>query len=91
MQVIVTGSAPISAEVLESCRVVFGCHIIEAYGQTESTALATSTWPGESEGAHCGGPAVCSLLKLEDVPDLNYFAVSSLTFEKDTLWIKKIR
>lgn len=72
---IVTGSAPISPEVLESCRIIFGCHIIEAYGQTESTALATCTWPGESYGGHCGGPSACALLKLEDVPDLNYYSV----------------
>jgi len=74
VKLILTGSAPISAEVLESCRVTLGAHIVEGYGQTESTAMATITWPGEAIGGHCGGPAVCSLLKLEDVPDLNYYA-----------------
>ena len=82
-----------SIQVLESCRVALGAHIVEGYGQTESTgyspltlttlhhlffgvsAMATITWPGEAVGGHCGGPAVCSLLKLEDVPDLNYYAV----------------
>uniref|UniRef100_A0A915CUT6 long-chain-fatty-acid--CoA ligase n=1 Tax=Ditylenchus dipsaci TaxID=166011 RepID=A0A915CUT6_9BILA len=66
VNLIITGSAQ-STHVLESCRVSFGAHVIEGYGQTESTALATSTWPGEHIGGHCGGPAVCSLIKLVDV------------------------
>lgn len=70
-----TGSAPISTECLEACRVAFGCHILEGYGQTECTAMATTTWPGDATGGHCGGPAVCTNIKLEDVPELNYFAV----------------
>lgn len=76
VRLIVTGSAPVAAEVLEDLRIVFGCHIIEGYGQTECTAMATSTWPaqGEIRGGHCGGPAACTLLKLADVPELNYFA-----------------
>ncbi|KAF7637196.1 AMP-binding domain-containing protein [Meloidogyne graminicola] len=73
VRLIVTGSAPISAEVLEELRIVFGCHIIEGYGQTECTAMATSTWPGDTIGGQCGGPSTCSLIKLEDAPDLNYF------------------
>ncbi|CAD5221891.1 unnamed protein product [Bursaphelenchus xylophilus] len=70
----VTGSAPISEECLEACRAAFGCHILEGYGQTECTAMATMTWPGEIVGGHCGGPAICSNIKLEDVAELNYFA-----------------
>ena len=75
---LITGSAPISTHVLELCRVTLGAHVIEGYGQTECTAMATVTWPGDYEGGHCGGPAVCTLLKLEDVPEMNYFAVSEI-------------
>ncbi|WKX99249.1 hypothetical protein Q1695_014269 [Nippostrongylus brasiliensis] len=69
-----TGSAPISAEVLETCRVALGVTIVEAYGQTECTALATMTWPGDWTGGHCGGVAPCCNIKLADVPELNYFS-----------------
>lgn len=48
---------------------------MEGYGQTETTALATATWLGDNVAGHTGGPGVCSLLKLEDVPDMGYFAV----------------
>ncbi|VDO72573.1 unnamed protein product [Haemonchus placei] len=69
-----TGSAPISAEVLETCRIAMGVTIIEGYGQTECTAMATMTWPGDWTGGHCGGVAPCCNIKLIDVPDLNYYA-----------------
>ncbi|TMS34949.1 hypothetical protein L596_002442 [Steinernema carpocapsae] len=68
------GSAPISAEVLETCRVALGATILEGYGQTECTAVATMTWPSEFTAGHCGPPAPCTTIKLGDVPELNYFA-----------------
>ncbi|GMR43896.1 hypothetical protein PMAYCL1PPCAC_14091, partial [Pristionchus mayeri] len=74
VKLMATGSAPISDKVLETCRIAFGATIIEAYGQTECTALAVNTWPGDAEGGHCGGPAPCAMIKLADVPELNYFA-----------------
>ncbi|CAB3401784.1 unnamed protein product [Caenorhabditis bovis] len=70
----VTGSAPISSTVLETCRVALGAVIAEGYGQTECTALGTFTWLPDPSGGHCGAPAPCTLLKLGDVPDLNYYA-----------------
>ncbi|KAK5980894.1 Long chain fatty acyl CoA synthetase [Trichostrongylus colubriformis] len=69
-----TGSAPISAEVLETCRIAMGATIVEGYGQTECTAMATMTWPGDWTGGHCGGVAPCCNIKLLDVPELNYYA-----------------
>lgn len=77
IQLVVTGSAPISGEVLDASRVAFGAHVLEGYGQTECTAMATVTWPFETQSGHCGGPSTCTKIKLEDVPELNYFSVSS--------------
>lgn len=74
VKLMVTGSAPISATVLETCRVATGAVIAEGYGQTECTAIATFTWLSDPTGGHCGAPAPCTLLKLGDVPDLNYYA-----------------
>jgi long-chain acyl-CoA synthetase len=74
VRLMITGSAPISAEVLEICRIALGAIICEGYGQTENTAMATLTWPGDPDGGHCGGPAVCATIKLGDVPELEYYA-----------------
>ncbi|PIC40552.1 hypothetical protein B9Z55_011853 [Caenorhabditis nigoni] len=74
VDLMVTGSAPISSTVLETCRVTLGATIVEGYGQTECTALATFTWMGDPSTGHCGASAPCALVKLGDVPDLNYYA-----------------
>ncbi|VDN59562.1 unnamed protein product [Dracunculus medinensis] len=74
VQLVGVGSAPISVKVLEACRVVFGFILVEAYGQTECGGIATTTWPDEKNGGHCGSPFGCTLLKLADVPELDYYA-----------------
>ena len=76
VRLMITRSAAISAEVLELCKIALGCVICEGYGQTEATAMATLTWPGDPNGGHCGGPAVCATIKLGDVPELEYYAVN---------------
>ncbi|KAG0355353.1 hypothetical protein BGZ54_001184, partial [Gamsiella multidivaricata] len=74
VRLILTASAPISAEILGFTRVAFCCEVVEAYGQTEGTGAATNTLIGETEAGHVGPPQVCCEIKLEDVPELNYFA-----------------
>lgn len=41
---------------------------------TETVAGGTSSWPGDTEGGHVGGVLPSVHVKLEDVPELNYFA-----------------
>lgn len=45
------------------------------WGQTECSALSNITLPGEFIGGHVGGPSVSAVIKLADVPEMNYFAV----------------
>uniref|UniRef100_A0AC35TZJ8 Long-chain-fatty-acid--CoA ligase n=1 Tax=Rhabditophanes sp. KR3021 TaxID=114890 RepID=A0AC35TZJ8_9BILA len=70
----ITGSAPISAEVLEMCRVALGAIILEGYGQTECNAMSTLSMVGDYVGGHVGAPVPCNVIKLVDVPELNYYA-----------------
>ncbi|KAF9149382.1 hypothetical protein BG015_008823 [Linnemannia schmuckeri] len=71
---ILTGSAPVAAEVLSFIRVAFIVDVLEAYGQTENSASATSTQREELEAGHVGPPSPNSEIKLVDVPELNYFS-----------------
>ena len=50
--------------------------MFEGYGQTECTAGATLTLPGDFGPGHVGPPLSCNIVKLEDVPDMNYFAAN---------------
>lgn len=36
--------------------------------------LVTSSWPNDTKSVHGGAPAGCTLLKLIDVPELNYYS-----------------
>ncbi|KAH0623748.1 hypothetical protein JD844_006845 [Phrynosoma platyrhinos] len=74
VRIVVTGAAPISPSVLTFLRAAFGCQIFEAYGQTECTAGCTFSLPGDWRTGHVGPPLACNIIKLEDVPDMNYFA-----------------
>jgi len=70
----VTGSAPISEEVLSFLRVAFSCPVIEGYGQTESSAAISTTQVGDCSTGHVGVPLACNELKLVDVKDMDYTA-----------------
>jgi long-chain acyl-CoA synthetase len=69
---LITGSAPISKEVLNFLKIAFCCPINEGYGQTESAAPATITWSNDPESGHIGGPFPTCDFKLFDIPDMNY-------------------
>ncbi|KAG8431072.1 hypothetical protein GDO86_019463 [Hymenochirus boettgeri] len=73
VRVMVTAAAPISEDILFFLRAALGCQIFEAYGQTECAAGCTFTTPGDWKAGHVGAPLPCNLVKLVDVPDMNYF------------------
>ena len=71
---IATGSAPISDEVMIFSKAVFGCPIPEGYGQTEATCSITFSHPFDPDMGHVGAPISSYMVKLVDVPEMNYFA-----------------
>jgi long-chain acyl-CoA synthetase len=68
----ITGSAPISKDVLNFLKVAFCCPIAEGYGQTESAAPATLTWSSDPLCGHVGAPYPTCELKLVDILDMKY-------------------
>ncbi|KAJ2988439.1 Long-chain-fatty-acid--CoA ligase 6, partial [Globomyces sp. JEL0801] len=71
---ILSAGAPIDTEVMNFFRVVLGASMIESYGQTETTGIATLVWPTDFDGGHVGSPALGVEMKLVSVPDMEYFA-----------------
>jgi long-chain acyl-CoA synthetase len=71
---IITGSAPMSPEILQFLRVVSGCHVLEGYGATETGGACGVQIPGESTVGHVGPPFLCSRYKLADVPEMGLIA-----------------
>ncbi|BFZ03559.1 hypothetical protein BsWGS_06594 [Bradybaena similaris] len=74
VRLITTGSAPISGSVLSVLRCIVGCPILEGYGQTENSAVSTLTIVGDSDPGHVGPPLPCNMIKLADVPEMDYFS-----------------
>mmetsp|Transcript_34322 Transcript_34322/g.60086 ORF Transcript_34322/g.60086 Transcript_34322/m.60086 type:complete len:666 (+) Transcript_34322:70-2067(+) len=73
VRLMISGSAPISGEVLRFLRICFCCPIIEGYGQTESCAASFLTKPDDYEVGRIGGPVPSIEFKIIDVPEMNYF------------------
>ena len=69
---ILTGSAPISGEIMNFLRIAFITRIAEGYGQTESTGGLTVTRINDDCFGHVGGPLPNIEIKLIDVPEMNY-------------------
>ncbi|XP_030058592.1 long-chain-fatty-acid--CoA ligase 5 [Microcaecilia unicolor] len=76
VRIIVTAAAPISPSILTFMRSALGCHIFEAYGQTECAAGSTFSSPGDWKAGHVGAPLPCNVVKLVDVAEMNYFSVN---------------
>jgi len=74
VRLIITGSAPISADVLDFLRICFSCDVVEGYGQTESTAALTLSYPHDTTVGHCGVPIPGCEVKLADVPEMEYLS-----------------
>ena len=50
--------------------------VVEGYGQTECVAPITLTVQGDYVPEHVGPPVACCCVKLVDVPEMEYYAVS---------------
>ncbi|KAM3868309.1 long-chain-fatty-acid--CoA ligase 1 [Diretmus argenteus] len=84
LRFILTASAPISPTVLSFLRATLGCLIFEGYGQTECTAGCTFSMPGDWTAGHVGAPLPCAMVKLVDIPEMNYFAKNG----EGEIWIR---
>jgi len=72
VKVMLVGSAPLSAEVMDFMRIAFSCEIFEGYGSTETVGCISLTRRNETEAGNNGVPWPCCELKLRDIPEMNY-------------------
>jgi len=77
VRLMITGSAPISADVLDFLRICFSSDVIEGYGQTEGTAAGTTTMLGDTVSGHVGCPNPSVEIKLADVSDMDYLSTDN--------------
>jgi long-chain acyl-CoA synthetase len=70
--IMITGSAPITREVLHFFRMALGAPVAEAYGQTESSGAGSVTHVLDLSCGKVGPPGPVTEIKLIDVPNTNY-------------------
>lgn len=70
----VSGSAPLDPQLHQFLRVVFGNHIIQGYGLTESYAVSLAQLDGDLSPGNCGAVSACVEACLLDVPDMEYMS-----------------
>lgn len=68
----ITGSAPISGDVLDFLKVCFCCPIVEGYGMTETSAGSFTTFLNDPISGHVGGPQCNVKIRLRDLPEMGY-------------------
>ncbi|OQS07573.1 long-chain-fatty-acid-CoA ligase [Thraustotheca clavata] len=72
VKLIISGSAPLAANVKEFMKIAFSCDVEEGYGLTETSAGLTISIPDIPTGAHVGMPLPNVQVRLADVPEMNY-------------------
>jgi long-chain acyl-CoA synthetase len=74
LKTMITGSAPIKADIMHFFRIALDIPIMEGYGQTESAAAGTSTHPIDMSYGTIGSPVPTVEIKLIDVPGTDYLS-----------------
>jgi len=72
VRLMVTGSAPISVQVIDFLKIAICCPVLEAYGQTETAAASFCTRVNDGISGHVGGPVPALEFKVVDVAEMNY-------------------
>ncbi|CAI2360108.1 unnamed protein product [Moneuplotes crassus] len=72
VRMLLTGSAPISKDIINFLKIAFCCPFYEGYGQTETSAASCLTFSEDGESGHVGGVMPHNELKLIDIPEMDY-------------------
>jgi long-chain acyl-CoA synthetase len=74
MKLIASGAAPLSPTILQFLKRVCGAYVVEGYGQTECCGVASCQSLGDPTTGNIGVPFNCNMIKLADVPDMQYYS-----------------
>lgn len=77
LRMMITGSAPVSPEILKFFHEALQIDLRQGYGQTETTAASFITYEGDTNYGYVGGVNSVTEFKLADVPEMNYTSDSN--------------
>ena len=71
-RLVITGSAPMSAQTNDFLKICLKCPVSQGYGLTETVGGMICSVPGKSKSGTCGGPLPGVQVKLVDLPEMGY-------------------
>lgn len=74
---LLTGSAPISVDVLQKLKAFFCVPMLEAFGMTETMGGVFVSCPSDPTAGHIGGPIPNTEFKLVSVPEMDYLVTDN--------------
>ncbi|CAF1223687.1 unnamed protein product [Rotaria sordida] len=74
VKLVISGAAPLSPSILQFLKRVCGAYVVEGYGQTECCGVSSCQTLGDPTAGNIGVPLNCNMIKLFDVPDMQYFS-----------------
>ena len=77
IRLFIVGSAPLPVDLARSIKILFSVPIVEAYGMTETSGCIVATSFLDNRNLSCGGAIRTNMLKLVDVPELNYHSMTT--------------
>ena len=86
VRIVLSGSAPISNEVLSFLKICFDCDILQGYGLTESSGGTVMTALGDPSLGSIGGPVQNVKIKLRDVPEMGYSHTNEVPSGELCIW-----
>ncbi|KAJ2483759.1 medium-chain fatty acid-CoA ligase faa2 [Coemansia sp. RSA 2131] len=87
LRLVISGSAPISSDVLDFLRVSLSTAVLEGYGLTETTGPSGVTCNGDMRAGSVGPPLATCMYKLRSVPDMEY-TVDDLPHPRGEVFVK---
>ena len=83
---VMSGSAPISSDVLKFLKVCFGCEILQGYGLTETSGGTVVSLPGDPSTGIIGGPVANVKARIRDVPEMGYSHTNEVPSGELVVW-----
>ena len=72
VRLMLSGSAPITPELISFIKIAFACPVLEGYGQTESCGASIATSELDNGCGYLGGPLTGLEIKLVSIPEMRY-------------------
>lgn len=71
---LVSAAAPIDSNMMEMFKILFSTCFLQGYGQTESAGPLSISYSDDTYPGSSGPPMQCSIAKVVDVPEMEYFS-----------------